>query len=317
MNLLGIEIGGTKLQLVTGTSEGKILDRQQASVDRSLGGEGIRRWIGEWIGKSQGRFGWCAVGVGYGGPVDWRTGRVHCSHHVAGWDDFPLGDWLREQTGLPVAVDNDTNVAAYAEASCGAAAGANPVFYTNSGSGVGGGCVVDGRIYHGATPGEAELGHLRLDRTGTIVEDRCSGWALDRIVAEVARSTPGSVLAREVRAETGAPARALGPALAEGCPAAARVIAEAGDSLAFALSHAVHLFHPEVIVLGGGVSLIGEPWREAVACRLPEYVMAAFQPGPEVRLAGLGELAVPRGALLLAGEACGVRQAKESPTAGR
>ena len=70
-------------------------------------------------------------------------------------------------------------MAALGEAMRGAGVGFNPVFYVTLGSGVGGGLVVDGRIYHGAKPGEAEIGHVRLDRNGTIVEARCSGWAVD------------------------------------------------------------------------------------------------------------------------------------------
>jgi glucokinase len=75
---------------------------------------------------------------------------------------------------------------------------------------------------------------------------------------------------------------------------------EVADDLAFALSHAVHLFHPEIIVVGGGLSLVGEPLRAAIAAALPAYLMEAFHPGPQVALAGLGEDSVPVGALALA-----------------
>ena len=75
---------------------------------------------------------------------------------------------------------------------------------------------------------------------------------------------------------------------------------EVADDLAFALSHAVHLFHPEIIVVGGGLSLVGEPLRGAIAAALPAYLMDAFHPGPRVALAGLGEDSVPVGALALA-----------------
>ena len=311
MNLLGIEIGGTKLQLVTGTSEGKILDRQQIAVEPAAGGEGVRGQLAATFERLRPRLDWCSVGVGFGGPVDWRTGRVRCSHHLAGWDDFPLTDWLRELSGLPVAADNDTNVAAYAEATCGAGAGLSPVFYTNSGSGVGGGCISNGVIYHGAPPGEAELGLLRLDRAGTTVEERCAGWALDRLTVEAAHAQPDSLLAAETRKVPAYHAVALGQALAGGCPVAGGIVAEAGDALAFALAHVVHLFHPQAIVLGGGVALLGEPWRAAVADALTGYVAEAYRPAPEVLLTTFGELAVSRGALLLAAEACGLRQARE------
>lgn len=304
MNFLGIEIGGSKLQLVTGTGDGGIVDGQQLAVDRSLGGEDIRRQIEATVRRLQPQFQWRAVGVGYGGPVDWATGRICCSHHVQGWEEFPLGEWLRELTGLPVIVDNDTNVAAFGEASIGSGAGLNPVFYTNSGSGVGGGLIVDGSIYHGAKPGEAEFGHLRLDKRGTTVEERCSGWAVDKIVAEVIAREPESILARLSLESEVQGARLLAPALTEHCPSARRIIDQAAGDLAFALSHVVHLFHPEIIVLGGGLALTGEPWRDAVARSVPPFVMKAFAPGPVVRLAALGENAVPAGALLLAHAAC-------------
>lgn len=300
MNYLGIEIGGSKLQMVSGTKEGGVLDCQQWTVDRSLGGAGIRRQIEGGVRRLQPQFLWKSIGVGYGGPVDSFTGQVCWSHHVPGWEDFPLAGWLRELTGLPVSVDNDTNVAAFGEALLGAGVGQNPVFYTNSGSGVGGGLVVDGRIYHGAKPGEAEFGHLRLNTNGTTVEERCSGWAVDKSVAEEIGREPESILARLSVLLGSQDARLLAPALAENCPGARRIIDQAAGDLAFALSHVVHLFHPEVIVLGGGLAQMGEPWRDAVARALPPFVMKAFAPGPAVCLAALGEHAVPAGAILLA-----------------
>lgn len=307
MNLLGIEIGGTKLQLVVGSSQGRILVRHRRLVDRSAGGAGIRAQIAEALPGLLREHRPGAVGVGFGGPIDWRTGRIECSHQIAGWAEFPLGDWLREQTGLPVAVDNDANVAALGEAHQGAGVGANPVFYITMGSGSGGGLVVDGALYHGAKPGEAEIGHVRLDRQGTKFEDRCSGWAVDRRLREAARPRPDSVLAGLIQGAEGGEARHLAPALAAGCPVARQVLAEVTDDIAFGLSHVVQLFHPEVIVLGGGLSLVGEPLRSAVAETLPRYVMDSFQPGPRVLLAGCGEDAVTVGALVLAGSRLAAR----------
>lgn len=112
MTFLCIEIGGSKLQIVTGTGDGRIVDCQRLTVDKALGGEGIRAQIKAAIQQGQPQFQWAGIGVGYGGPVDGTSGQICCSHHVAGWEEFPLGGWLRDLTGLPVGVDNDTNVAA-------------------------------------------------------------------------------------------------------------------------------------------------------------------------------------------------------------
>lgn len=311
--LLAVEIGGTKLQLVTGTPAGKIVDMTRIPVDPALGGEGIRDCLSRAVGELRDRFCWQAAGVGYGGPIDTRTGTVCRSFQIEGWSGFPLAAWMQELVGVPVAVENDSNAAALGEALSGSGRGHDPVFYANSGSGVGGGLVTGGRIYHGAVPGEAEFGHLRLDPSGTIVEDRCSGWAVNRKVREAASSAPDSVLARLLPDTPGDEAKHLSAALAKGDPSAMQIVDETAAVLAFALSHVVHLFHPEVIVLGGGLALIGEPWRAAVACHLPRHIMDGFTPGPDVRLASLGEHVVPIGILHLAAAVIGCATAQEAP----
>jgi glucokinase len=297
---LGIEIGGTKLQLVLGDGSARIRERLRLSVDPAQGGSGIRDQINRALPKLVRGRKISAVGVGFGGPVDWRTGQIARSHQIEGWSGFDLTGWLRRLADAPVFVDNDANVAALAEAMRGAGVGHNPVFYVTLGSGVGGGLVVDGKIYHGARPGEAEVGHLRLDRRGTILESRCSGWAVDKNIRRLARRQPRSLLARLVGNSAGGEARHLAAALRRGDGSALEILTETANDLAFGLSHVVHLFHPAVIVLGGGLSRVGEQLRRAVAQALPPLVMKVFRPVPRVLLAQLGEDAVPVGALLLA-----------------
>ena len=301
MNVLAIEIGGSKLQLVLGDKAGRIGVRHRLMVDRAKGAEGIRQQI-EWnIPELLGRGSIDAVGVGFGGPVDWRTGRIARSHQIEGWSDFDLAGWLRPLVGAPVLVENDSNLAALSEATRGAGAGCDPVFYFNMGSGVGGGLVVGGAVYHGAAPGEMEFGHLRLEPRGPIVESKCSGWAVDKRIREAVAAAPSGALARLTAQSAGSEARHLAGALHEGDALAQKILAETVEDLAFALSHAVHLLHPQVLVMGGGLALVGEALRAAVADALPRFVMEVFLPPPEVRVAKLGEDAVPVGALLLAG----------------
>ncbi len=319
MTFLGIEIGGTKLQIVLGDEAGKIHQRFRRTVAKELGGPGIRTQIEAVLRDDMGFSGGgldraavqpsaaarptppavAAIGLGFGGPVDWATGRIATSHQIEGWSGFDIAGWLRGITGLTVHVDNDANVAALGEALHGAGRGANPVFYVTLGSGVGGGLVVDGRIFHGASPGESEIGHVRLDKSGVVVEERCSGWAVDRRIREAVALHPHGPLAKHAAGLTRGEARALAPALAENDPLAQAILSELADNLAFALSHVVQLMHPQRIVLGGGVSLLGEPLRGAVAAALPRYVMEVFGGGPDVALAGLGEDAVPVGCLEL------------------
>jgi glucokinase len=160
--------------------------------------------------------------------------------------------------------------------------------------------VLDGNIYHGATPGEAEIGHIRMDRDGTTVESRCSGWAVDARIRELKLTDPKSLLVRHARKDNGGEARQLATAFSQGDGSAAKIIEEVADDLAFALSHVVHLFHPQIIVVGGGLSKTGEALRAALERQLPRFIMEAFQPGPRIALAGLHEDAVPMGALALA-----------------
>jgi glucokinase len=298
--LVGIEIGGTKLQLVLGDESGSIRERRKLNVEAAQGATGIRKQIQATLPGLLAKHKPTAVGVGFGGPVDWRTGKICKSHQIEGWSEFDLGGWLTAIAEAPVKIDNDANVGALGEARRGAGLGFNPVFYVTLGSGVGGGLAVEGRIYHGAAPGEAEIGHVRLARDGTTVESRCSGWAVDARIRDLIARQPGSLLGRFVGNERGGEARHLVPALKQGDAAAERILNETAEDLAFGLSHVVHLFHPEVIILGGGLSALGEPLVKGVRTALRYFTMEAFAPGPRLALAALGEDAVPIGALELA-----------------
>jgi len=300
VKLIGIEIGGTKLQMVAGDAAGTIFERRKLAVEPGKGASGIRKQIEDALPGFIGGAAGDAIGVGFGGPVDWRCGRICRSHQIEGWSEFDLAGWLQQLTSRPVFVDNDGNVAALGEALHGAGTGLSPVFYVTLGSGVGGGLVVDGKIYHGAAPGEAEIGHVRLDRSGTIVESRCSGWAVDARIRQLAKEQPASALARALEGKPGGEARHLAKSVRNGDPIARRIVEETAADLAFALSHVAHLFHPRIIILGGGLSGIGEPLRAAVQNALVPHLMEVFRPGPTIALAGLGEDAVPVGALALA-----------------
>jgi glucokinase len=299
-SFLGIEIGGSKLQLFVGDASAVILERCRFAVDPSCGGDGIRAQVKESIPALLKKFEIAAIAVGFGGPVDRVNGRIARSHQIEGWSGFDLERWLRELSGKPVLIDNDANMGALGEALHGAGKGFDPVFYITLGSGVGGGLVVNGEIYHGAAPGESEIGHIRLERDGTILEHRCSGWAVDRKIREVIKSGRSSVLVELVGKATSGEARFLATALEMKDTEAERILHETVEDLAFGLSHVTHLFHPAVIVMGGGLSLVGEPLRDAVATALARQIMKVFGQGPLVRLAGLEEESVPVGCLAAA-----------------
>ena len=175
IKFLGIEIGGTKLQLSAVNPLGFIEESFYYTIDSAAGAAGIQTQISEGLKKFITYNDIAATGVGFGGPVDWRTGCVQVSHQVSGWNNFNIKEWLEDITKKPVVVENDANVAALAEAVYGCGKEFERVFYITIGSGIGGGMVVNGDIYHGKTPGEVEIGHICLDKKGITLESQCSG----------------------------------------------------------------------------------------------------------------------------------------------
>ncbi len=296
---LSIEIGGTKLQLALGDPQnGKIeqIFRYQVQVEK--GAAGILAQIEDCLRQIRGPL--QGIGVGFGGPLDRIEGKIATSHQIGGWSGFELKKWLEKRSSAPVLVDNDANAAALGEALCGAGRGFNRVFYVTLGSGVGGGMVLGGQLYHGKIPGEAEIGQLRMNLGGETLESMCSGWALDSKIRALAPGLPEtSILKKLLNGQKSGEAKFLSPALEAQDSIALDILEAYATHLAWGLSHAVHLFHPEVLVLGGGVSLIGEPLRQAVAEKLLRFLVPSFRPGPISRLAVLQEEAVLVGALLL------------------
>src|SRR4051812_42317561 len=164
---VGIEIGGTKVQLGLGRGDGELLGLWRGTVDVAAGGDGIRRQIvaavPELLASARvNRDELKGVGVGFGGPVDDATRAVIKSHQIAGWDGFPLADWLGAALGLPAVLGNDADVAGLAEALFGAGKGLSPILYMTIGSGIGGGLIINGEIYRGCGRGAAEIGHLQM-----------------------------------------------------------------------------------------------------------------------------------------------------------
>ena len=289
---LGIEIGGTKLQLGLGPGDGTMASLWRGPVDPAGGAEGIRRQIAaavpELLRKAQiERPQVRGIGIGFGGPVDDATRTSIRSHQIAGWDNFPLADWLTELLGWPAVLGNDADVACLAEATFGAGKGLSPIFYMTIGSGIGGGLVFGGDIYRGTGKGAAEIGHLRVGGGQQTLEDIASGWGIERQAIAAfgeARKVPDLVRAA-----------------AAGDRRAAEILENAWDALAEAICQVITLLCPRRIVIGGGVSLIGKasffaPLRRRVA----ERVFIPFAECFEIVPAVLGEEVVVHGAIALA-----------------
>jgi glucokinase len=251
-----------------------------------------------------------AVGVSFGGPVDFAAGTVRLSHHVPGWEDMPLVRRLHDEFDAPVQVDNDANVAALGEYRFGAGQGCDSLLYVTVSTGVGGGWVLSGQIWRGHEGMAGEIGHTVVDPAGPwclcgkrgCVERMASGRYLaqdarDRLAAEPGRGTallalaggdPGAVDAHHVAA-----------AAAQGDPLSLELLQGVGRALGRGLGNAANLMNPQRFVLGGGVTKSGEIFWDAVqaaarAVALPEVHF-------EIVPAGLSDDAPLWGAAALAG----------------
>ncbi|HEX8066980.1 MAG TPA: ROK family protein [Thermoleophilaceae bacterium] len=250
-----------------------------------------------------------AVGFGIPSVVDAATGASEQSVHLP-LDGVPFRELMRERLGLPVFVDNDANLAALAEHRVGAARGARHVVMLTLGTGIGGGLVLDGRLYRGARGGGAELGHVVVDLDGPPCQGACpgrgcletmaSGSAIGREGAAAASRDPDSALGRalaEGREVTGS----LVTELARGGDTTARGVLElVGRRLGAGLAGLVNAFQPEVVVIGGGAVAAGDllldPAREAVV----ERALPAARAGVRIVPAELGDEAGMVGAAILA-----------------
>jgi len=200
-------------------------------------------------------------------------------------------------------IENDTNCGALAEARLGAGAGAKVVFYTNIGSGIGGGIVIDGQLY--SRPfGAAEIGHTKLWDPAAgdycIVERLCSGWSINRMAREqVAAGKMPQVLALAGGKPENVTAEHVGQAAAEGDPAAIALIEAAARNFAVALCNVIALLNPDTIVVGGGVSLMGDLFFAPLRAAVARSVFKPYADNYQIVPSGLGENVVLVGALLI------------------
>jgi glucokinase len=306
---LGIEIGATKLQIGLGRGDGRLLQLHRESVDVTRGPAGIRDQIAAAVPRLLSEAGipreqLKGVGIGFGGPVDDATRSIIKSHQIEGWDGFPLADWVSDIVKCPAILGNDSDVAGLAEALFGAGKGLSPVFYFNIGSGIGGGLIIDGEIYRGCGRGAAEFGHLKVMVNGALVtlEDVASGWSIARRAHTLLASGQGkqSLLAGIAAAGGEINASLVGQAAADNDAFARSILNELCAAIGQALRHVMVLLCPRRIVLGGGVSLLGEVLFEPLRRDLARLDFTPFAGITGLVPAALGEEVVVHGALALA-----------------
>jgi glucokinase len=312
--LLGIEIGGTKLQLGVSPAGGsEFVDFRRLEVRPRHGAVGICEQIAETAPELIQRHSVRRLGVGFGGPVDAARGVTIRSHQIEGWDSFPLVRWCRQTLGVDAALGNDCDLATVAESRYGAGQGRRSVFYVTVGTGVGGGCVVDGRLLGDGRPAIAEIGHLRpgLDAEDPhcTVESVASGLGIARAVqAEIARPSESNVrpgiedlLVRCQFDPSRLTAELVAAAARDENLLARRVIDAACRTLGWAVAQTVTLLAPEAVIIGGGVSRMDESlFLTPLRAYVERYVFPPLRGSYQVLPAALGERVVVYGAIALA-----------------
>ncbi len=246
------------------------------------------------------------IGVASPGPLDPSRGVILATPNIPAWRDFPLAAYLHQALGVPVAVDNDANLAALGEWRYGAAEGHHDVLYLTVSTGIGAGVIVNDRLLHGAHGLAGELGHMPILPDGPLcgcgqrghLEAVASGTAIARAAREALAAGEVSSLASLSAPPTAADvARAAhaGDALAR------RILAEAAGHLGRALAGFLHIFNPSIVVLGGGVVQAGAVFLQPLEAALRAAVMhPAYLDGLTLTTAALGDDAGLLGALALA-----------------
>jgi glucokinase len=305
---IGIDIGGTKLAGGVVTAGGRILERTRVptpAADQAATLAALAAAVDR-LRERHPRVE--AIGVGAAGLVEWPGGRARWAPHNS-YRRLELRRLLHEQTGLPTTVDNDGNTAAWAEARFGAGAGSDDLVLITVGTGIGGGLLLDGRIYRGGHGFAGELGHMIVDPDG----DRCpcgnrgcleamaSGSTLGRLGREAAAVDPGGRLA----VLAGGPARVTGEvvfaAAREGDEVALALFGRIGGWLGVGIASLVTIFDPDLVVVGGGVAATGELLLAPARASFEQYLYGrAHRDPPPVVPARLGADAGLVGAATLA-----------------
>lgn len=300
VNVLGLDVGGTKLAAGVVRGNGAVLSRIE---EPSRVEEGPRAMVARHV--EMGRraveasgVGWAsiaAVGIACGGPLDPLAGVIQSPLSLPGWDDLPLTAMVAEALDLPAVVDNDATAGALAEwwFGAGRSRGVRSLVYLTISTGVGGGLILDGRVYRGAAANAGELGHLTLDYRGRqcpcgrrgCVEAYCSGTN----IAARAREALAGGEASDLRVADRLTAEDVAKAALAGDRLAKRIWDETCAMLGSAVANILDAFNPELVVLGGGVTRAGaqllDPVRE-VGLRL---AMPPARAAADIVLAELGD----------------------------
>jgi glucokinase len=305
---IGVDIGGTKMLGLTLDASGNVV-REVRRASPHAGLDALVETAASIVVDLDAAD--CAVGVGAAGLVDVH-GHLGYAPNLPLIRDAPLRDALEQATGRVVVLDNDANAAAIGERSYGAARDADHVLFVTLGTGIGGGMLLDGRIYRGAHHLGGEIGHFTVERDGPLCacgerghwEAIASGNALGRMAREMVARRGGGAIVAAAGGDAGAvTGEHVGAAAAAGDDDAKEVLVQYAENVALGLAGLANILDPERIVIAGGIVELGAllfgPLREAFGRHLEGV---DYRPAIELVPAALGERAGAVGAAVLARE---------------
>src|SRR6266550_463712 len=303
--IIGVDLGGTKISAGALSEDGTHTSGMRSIATQSeLGAEGV---VDRIVGVIEGvildtinetgvsRKDFLGIGVGAPGPLDREKGLVVVAPNL-GWRDFPLRDRIGSRLGLPVTLDNDANCATVGEWWLGAARGGRNVVGITIGTGIGGGIIIDGKLYHGSSDVAGEIGHTTIDVNGRLckcgnygcLEAYASGPAIAARAVEGIRPDADTSLPKYVNGDLSKiTAQLVYEAAHDGDEYAREVVKDTAKFLGAGVASIINIFNPEVVVICGGVTLAGDrlfmPLRAEVQRR-------AFKPAVDVCRIVPGEL---------------------------
>jgi glucokinase len=295
-NTIGVDLGGTWLRVARVSGDHSVAAMERVPTDVQGGPQAVVTQIVAMIGRLRDA-GTHGIGVGVPGSFDAESGVVLGIPALPGWERYPLATRLRGDTILGCRLENDAKAAAIGEWEAGAAKGFRNFVYVTVSTGIGACAVVDGRLLRGAGGLAGEIGHTRIAETS----ERCAcglygcwqalaaGPALVRRAEAAARSAPSSALAA-IGAAGPLSGADVSRAARAGDAVALAVVREHATLLGIGFANLQHIYAPELLVVGGGVSDLLDLMQPHVATVLKERLLVGFQPAA-IRVAALGEAA--------------------------
>ncbi|MBI3989992.1 MAG: ROK family glucokinase [candidate division NC10 bacterium] len=308
---IGVDLGATNVRLVLVDQNGAVMDSGRFPVPERGRAEPVLEDLAPAIEAMRERaegnaYQVGALGVGVAGLTDVKEGIVLDAINL-GWKEVPFQSLLEERLKLPVLLENDANATAFAEAWVGAGRGCRSLISLTLGTGVGGGLIFDGELWRGASGLAGEIGHMVVEPDGEPCH--CGGrGCLEAYISAsaVVRDAKKAILDGKVGEPLssfmgnleGLTAKDVSDAASKGDPLAKRILAKAGRYLGVACTSLIHIFNPEMIVVGGGMAQAGELILGPARVEVKERAFGPLAESTRIALSPLGELA---GAIGVAG----------------